>query len=165
VELYLIYLGQRNYPQELREQDLALISEKGLIQIDVTGTIQLSNTGQAFLLNFLKEESDLDLKYTPAFEKFWKTFPVSDKWDRFQETRKLRVNKKETFARYLKAIQNVTEEYIQKAIETEVANKKSSSPLENPFKYMKASYNWLANEEYNNVSFEQQKIVSDDDLL
>jgi hypothetical protein len=165
VEMYLIYTSQRNYPQEVPEQDLSLLKKMDLIQIDATNKIQLSNTGQAFLLNYLKEDFDSDLKYTSGFEKFWKTFPASDKWDRFQESRKLRVNKKETFVQYLKALNNVTEEYLQKSIETEIANKKASSPLENPFKYMKASYNWLANEEYNNVSFEQQKIVSDDDLL
>lgn len=93
------------------------------------------------LLSFLKEESDSDLKYTPAFEKFWKTFPASDKWSRFAETRKLRVNKRETFVQYLKALESVTEDFLQKALDTELENKKASAPLENPFKYMKASYN------------------------
>lgn len=117
------------------------------------------------LLSFLKEESDSELKYTPAFEKFWKTFPASDKWSRFAETRKLRVNKRETFVQYLQALESVTEEFLQKALDTELENKKASAPLENPFKYMKASYNWLKNEEYNNVSFEQQEVISNDDLL
>lgn len=65
----------------------------------------------------------------------------------------------------MKALESVTEEFLQKAIETELENKKSTAPLENPFKYMKVSYNWLKNEEYNNVSFEQQEVISNDDLL
>ena len=70
VEMYLVYTNQKSYIQDIEEQSMLYLLEKGLMETDTTKKIQLSNTGQALLLSFLKEESDSDLKYTPAFEKF-----------------------------------------------------------------------------------------------
>ena len=78
----------------------------------------------------------------------------------------MRLNKRDTFAQYLAAIERgATDQELLYAIETEVKNKKESPTLENPFKYMKASVNWLKDSEYENVSFNNVILETDSGLL
>ena len=63
------------------------------------------------------------------------------------------------------ALNNLSAPELQEALEIEIKNKKESPSLSNPFKYMKASVNWLRDKEYENIVFPVYTLEEDNGLL
>ena len=162
VYLYLLYIGEITSEKELPDSVLTKLLDLGFL----TETRQLSDSGVRLLLSFWKDSDTVDIKASEEFEKFWKTFPVSDKWARFPETRKLRTNKKAVLLAYLDLLSaGISPDTLQEALETDIKNKKASPALDNPFRFMKGALNWLRDREFENVSFEKEIIIEDNGLL
>lgn len=79
------------------------------------------------------------------FEKWWNTFPASDKIGIFPATRRLRTAKEECYDIYLRLINSgYTHEEIMKGLQNELLYRRSNvTDKNNPFQYMRASNTWL----------------------
>lgn len=101
------------------------------------------------LVNF-KEKSKWTRKpvKTP-FEEFWETFPTSDSHGVFTKTRNLKSNKsgcKKKYEQYLN--KGIKHEDIIKALKYEINEKKEKSIRDNKLSYLKNSYTWLNQKEF-----------------
>lgn len=103
--------------------------------------------------------------HTEEFKEFWQTYPRTDKWGRFPETRRLRGDKEVAYDEYLKAIEKISPKELLEALKADIANKKESPAMENPFKYMKSIHNWLKQEEYLDLNKVEDSPEPDDFLL
>ncbi len=117
-------------------------------------------------MNLLSDD-ETKIGYTPEFEKFWKTFPASDKYLHYPETRKLRAVKRETYKNFLDCLKNgYSAAYLILTLETDIMHRKSLPNRENPFKFMKGSPKWLLDEAFLEVETYVPNIpVNNEDLM
>ena len=112
-----------------------------------------------------EEIPSVEVGYSPSFELFWKTFPGSDRYLQWRETRKLRISKKDTYKAYLHALNSVSSEKLLKALTQELENRRSQIGKDNPFKFMKGSFRWLEDQMYNEVEVPETLTYANDELL
>lgn len=111
------------------------------------------------------EVSNNEVGYSSEFEFFWKTFPSSDRYLHWPETRKLRTSKKDTYKAYLHALKTVSSDKLLSALNQDIDNRRSSVGKDNPFKFMKGSFRWLEDQMFNEVEVPETVKFANDTLL
>lgn len=111
----------------------------------------LSSAGKAYVkqITDLPEESAQDKFLNDEFDRFWETFPSTDKLHHFPATRSLKDNKqrcKQEFTALLSDGYTATQ--VTGGLEKQLENVRMQSIRENRLTYMKNSLRWLKDKEF-----------------
>ena len=83
------------------------------------------------------------------FDEFWKVFPLSDSHSYYNRTRNLKSNKTGCKTKYNRLlVQGYKHDEILKALNYEIKERKATSGKSNNLKFMKNSYTWLNQKEF-----------------
>lgn len=94
-----------------------------------------------------------ELEFDDEWKLFWKTFPSHDGFGNYEKTRNLRSNKqqcKTLFKKYLQ--EGISHLTIIDGLKREIELKKQQSKKESNLQYMKNSYRWLKEKEWETYS-------------
>lgn len=117
----------------------------------LTATRSISASGKK-LLKSITSKAPIIPSNTEEFDKFWKTYPSSDKFKHWPKTTGLKGSKERSQKMFDKIIseKEYTANDIQKALEREIESKSKNSIADNKFKFMKKAVNWLTTREFEN---------------
>jgi hypothetical protein len=126
------------------------LERKKLIKL-IDGSIILREPGIELVEKLVKFAPTKKEKkvITKPFDEFWSEYPTTDRHSVYRKTRNLKSNKtgcKKKYEQYLK--EGINHEDVIRALRYEVKSRKENSTIENKMSYMKNSFTWLNQKEF-----------------
>jgi len=141
-----------------------------LLELNLLETTLYGMQATAYGKELLREVVNLDgTKITrqvgitrEQFDEFWNAFPATDKHGPWRRTRSLRSNKEGSFTKLDKIVKSgVKFKDIMDALKWEVKKRKADSTTRNDLTFMKATFTWLNQKEYEIIL--EEMALSDQD--
>jgi hypothetical protein len=163
--LYLLLASREELTslgEYLKSEVVETLVSRNLLE---TTTKKISDAGKILIFH-LTTDGGTPPPYTEEFEKFWRSFPASDKHSHYPKTRVIRVNKEETYKEWLQATKTTSSEMVLKALQSEVNSRKFENfGVNNALKFMKSPVRWLVDKVYADLDVEPQPTTFTSDEL
>lgn len=136
-----------------------MLIRRGFLDKEGTPTKQTTDLFGGKVLRASKViKSNMDL-IKEGFDKFWNTYPSSDKYLHWGRTRILRRNKAKTFKLYTTAVRDYSIEQLQQCIEADIEMHKKGSKTENKFKFFPLITTWFQEKQYEGLIDDLVEVV------
>ena len=150
--LLQIYCKEHNIEHDMQEHtynNIELVSLEKLKLIKLNNDeIHLREKGKNLIESLVQFTQVTQTELSP-FDEFWETFPSSDKHSIYYKTRNLKSNKKGCKDKYKQLLkEGVKHSDIIKALRYEVEERKKLSGADNKLSFIKNSFTWLNQREY-----------------
>jgi len=163
-EYFILYCKYANngWLVKYRANDLSYnkLCSKGYL----TKARLISKEGTEVLADILFEENNqVQLSIDEGFNEFWKMYPKDDGFRHWATTRPLKWNERKAKGIYISILREgkYSADYINRALEKEIALRTKNSIKENQFKWMKGAINWLSERMFENIL--DDKIITEED--